>query len=60
VQVVWCSKYRRWVLGGRVAARLRELIGQEPTEWGGEIVAGEVMPDHVRLVVRHEPKASAW
>ena len=57
---MWCPKYRRRVLGGRVAARLRELIGQEATEWGGEIVAGEVLPVHVRLVVRHESKASAW
>jgi REP element-mobilizing transposase RayT len=25
---VWCPKYRRGVLGGRVVARLRELIEQ--------------------------------
>lgn len=26
--LVWCPKYRRWVLGGRVARRLDELIEQ--------------------------------
>jgi hypothetical protein len=51
VHVVWCPKFRRWVLGGRVAARLRELIEQKATEWGWEIVAVEVMPDRVRLFV---------
>jgi REP-associated tyrosine transposase len=60
LHVVWCSKYRRRVLGGRVAARLRELIEQKATEKGGEIIAVEVMSDHVHLFVKHEPKASAW
>ena len=56
---MWCPKYRRRVLGGRVAARLRELIEQKATEKGWEIIAVEVMPDHVHLFVKHEPKASA-
>jgi len=59
LHVVWCPKYRRRVLGGRVAARLRELIEQKATEKGWEIIALEVMPDHVHLFVRHEPTASA-
>jgi putative transposase len=59
LHVVWCSKYRREVLGGRVAVRLRELIGQKAIEKGWEIIALEVMPDHVNLFVKHEPKASA-
>ena len=57
--MVWCPKYRRRVLGGRVAARLRELIEQKATERGWEIIAVEVMPDHVHVFVKHEPKASA-
>ena len=59
LHVVWCPKYRRPVLGGRVAVRLRELIEQKAAEKGWEIVALEVMPDHVHLFVKHEPKASA-
>jgi putative transposase len=47
--VVWCSKYRGRVLGGRVAARLRELIEQKATEKGWEIITVGVMPDHVHL-----------
>jgi putative transposase len=59
LHVVWCLKYPRPVLGGKVAARLRELIGQKATERGWEIIALEVMPDHVHLFVKHDPKASA-
>ncbi len=36
-----------------------ELIEHKATEKGWEIIALEVMPDHVHLFVKHEPKASA-
>lgn len=51
LHVVWCPKYRRRVLGGRVAARCAELREQIAAEHGREIVATEVMPDHVQLFV---------
>ena len=56
--LVWCPKYRRPVLVGPVAARLRELIGQKCDEHGWSIVALEVMPDHVHLFVKADPEAS--
>lgn len=59
LHVVWCPKYRRRVLEGPVAVRLRELIEQKAAEKGWEIIAVEVMPDRVHLFVKHEPKASA-
>ncbi|WP_434091058.1 IS200/IS605 family transposase [Streptomyces flaveus] len=59
LHVVWCPKYRRPVLGGQVTARLEELIRQKADERGWEIVALEVMPDHVHLFVRHDAKSSA-
>jgi putative transposase len=59
LHVVWCPKYRRPVLGGRVATRLDELIRDRADEKGWEIVALEVMPDHVHLFVKHDPKSSA-
>ncbi|MCT9009170.1 IS200/IS605 family transposase [Streptomyces rhizosphaerihabitans] len=59
LHVVWCPKYRRRVLGGRVAVRLRELIEAKAVERGWEIIALEVMPDHVHVFVKHGPKASA-
>ena len=55
LHLVWCPKYRRRVLGGRVAVRCRELLGQIAAEHGGAIVAAAVMPDHVHLFVRVGP-----
>ncbi|WP_449329517.1 IS200/IS605 family transposase [Salininema proteolyticum] len=56
--VVWCPKYRRRVLGGRVAERLRELIKQKAAEKNWEIIACEIMPDHVHLFAKADPKSS--
>lgn len=55
LHLVWCPKYRRRVLGGRVAARCGELLGQIADKHSWEIVAQEVMPDHVHLFVRVGP-----
>lgn len=53
--MVWCPKCRRRILGGRVAARCGELLDKIAGERGWEIVAKEVMPDHVHLFVRVGP-----
>jgi putative transposase len=58
LHVVWCPKYRRAVLVGDVASRLRELIEAEAVEHGWRIVSCEVMPDHVHLFVKTGPKDS--
>ena len=55
LHLVWCPKYRRRVLGGRVARRCGELLEQIADEHGWQIVAKEVMPDHVHLFVRVGP-----
>jgi putative transposase len=52
---VWCPKYRRRILVGRVTRQLSDLLEQIADEHGSEIVAKEVMPDHVHLVVRVGP-----
>lgn len=53
--VVWCPKYRRPVLVGAVADRLRALLGEKAVELGMTIHALEVMPEHVHLVVESDP-----
>jgi putative transposase len=55
LHLVWWPKYRRRILGGRVAARCGELLEQIAAERGWQIVAKEVMPDHVHLFVRVGP-----
>jgi putative transposase len=57
LHLVWCPKYRRPVLGGRVPERLRSLIHAKCAERGWTVQALEVMPDHVHLFVRTGPDA---
>jgi putative transposase len=56
--LVWCPKYRRNVLSGPVADRLRQLLGEIATQNSFELLACEVMPDHVHLFVSVPPKHS--
>jgi putative transposase len=53
--IVWCPKYRRPVLVGEVADRLKALLAEKASELGLTIRALEVMPDHVHLFVEGDP-----
>ena len=52
---VWCPKYRRKVLTGCVETSLRTLVREKVDELYCEIVALEIMPDHVHLFVKAPP-----
>ncbi|MEU4482747.1 IS200/IS605 family transposase [Micromonospora sp. NPDC023966] len=54
--VVWCPKYRRRVLSGGIEERLKHLIGEVVEEKGAWLVALEVMPDQVHLLVEVDPQ----
>lgn len=54
--VVWCPKYRRNVIGGRVETRLKEIIREVCAERDAPIVELETMPDHVHLLVTVDPQ----
>ena len=54
--VVWCPKYRRRVIGGRMEHRLKELIRDTVDEKGAWLVELETMPDHVHLLVEVDPQ----
>jgi putative transposase len=53
--LVWCPKYRRPVLVGDVAERLKVLLTEKAAEMGATLHAMEVMPDHVQLFVESDP-----
>lgn len=55
-QVVWCPKYRRRVIGGRVGVRLREIMVEVIEETGAWLIEMEIMPDRVRLLVGVDPR----
>ncbi|MDG6221484.1 MAG: IS200/IS605 family transposase [Candidatus Thermoplasmatota archaeon] len=53
---VWSVKYRRKVLVGDVAERLRELHEAIAHERGFLLHEQEIMPDHVHLFITAHPK----
>jgi len=58
--VIFCPKYRRKVLTGRIAERLKELILEKQEEFQYEILDMEVMPDHVHLLIDVDPKIGVY
>ena len=54
--VVWCPKYRRKVLTGKIEVRLKELIQKTCLELQSELIELEIMPDHVHLLVEVDPQ----
>jgi putative transposase len=53
--VVWITKYRKPVLHGQVAIRLRELIRQTCVSLDVYIISGHVSVDHIHLLVSVPP-----
>lgn len=53
--LVWCPKRRKKVLVDEVAERLKQIIGEVTKELGVEVLALEVMPDHLHLFVSSRP-----
>ena len=53
--VVWITKYRKPVLHGQVALRLRELIRQTCATMEVYIISGHVSVDHVHLLLSVPP-----
>ncbi|PYT67328.1 MAG: IS200/IS605 family transposase [Acidobacteria bacterium] len=55
-RVVWCPKYRRKVLAGGVEKRLLELIHEAAAKYRAGVIALEIRPDHVHLLVEVDPQ----
>ena len=55
VHVVWVTKYRKQVLTGDVAKRVRELIREICRTNEVEIIKGHISKDHVHLLVSMPP-----
>jgi len=54
--VVWITKYRRPVLTGEVALRVRQLVREVCATEEVEILKGHVSKDHVHLLVGYPPQ----
>ena len=55
---VWISRRRRPVLKGEIVNRLKQFLYEKTKELDIEIVALEIMPDHVHLFVNCPPMLS--
>jgi REP element-mobilizing transposase RayT len=53
--VVFCPKYRRKVLTGEIAERLKAIIHEVAAELESEIMELETMPDHVHILCEVPP-----
>lgn len=56
--LVWIAKYRKPVLRGEIAKRLRELIRETAATLDVYILSGHVAADHVHLLVSVPPNLS--
>ncbi len=55
---VWITKYRKPIVRGEVAWRLREVVRQTWASLEGDIVSGQVAADHVHLWLSIPPERS--
>ena len=53
--IVWITKYRKPVLRGEIALRVRELVRQTCATLDVQILSGHVSADHVHLLVSVPP-----
>jgi putative transposase len=56
--LVWIPKYRRSILVDKLASRLSQILFQIAKDYGFTIIAHEVMPDHVHVLVEAPTKYS--
>jgi len=55
VHIIWIPKYRKPVLTGDVAVRVRDIIRRVAGEHELEILSGKVARDHVHVLVSYRP-----
>jgi putative transposase len=55
VHLVWIPKYRKKVLTGDVAIRVRDLIRQIAMEHEIDVLSGKVACDHIHVLVAYRP-----
>ena len=58
LHIVWITKYRYKVLGGKIAERVRVLVRRICMENKTEILSGVVSSDHVHILISIDPSIS--
>ena len=55
VHLIWIPKYRKRVLTGEVAIRVRDVLRQIAFEHELDIISGKVAIDHVHMFISYRP-----
>jgi len=54
--IVFCTKYRKNILKDGIDTEIKEYLQKMSDEYGFTIVAMEVMPDHIHMLVDCKPQ----
>ena len=54
--IVWCTKYRKQVLKDGIDEELKQMLQELAEEYHFKILAMEVMPDHIHLLLDCRPQ----
>ena len=58
IHIVWVTKYRKPVLRGMIATRVREIIREICLANEIQIIKGHVSSDHIHLLISYPPRIS--
>ena len=54
--IVWCVKYRRNILNGKISTRLKELLTQISKDNGFQILEMNIEEDHIHMLINCTPQ----
>ncbi|MDE5056662.1 IS200/IS605 family transposase [Wolbachia endosymbiont of Drosophila bicornuta] len=56
IYLVWIPEYRKRILIGQIAVRVRELLRQIAIENEIQIISGKVTVDHIHMFISYKPQ----
>ena len=54
--IVWCTKYRKQILQNGIDGEVKLMLEEIAEEYSFQILAMEVMPDHIHLLLDCKPQ----
>ncbi|MBQ8306544.1 MAG: IS200/IS605 family transposase, partial [Blautia sp.] len=53
--IVWCTKFRKQILWNGIDEEVKSMLEEIAEEYSFQILAMEVMPDHIHLLLDCKP-----
>ena len=54
--IIWCTKYRKKVLADGIDDQCKQMLEDLAAQYSFDILAMEVMPDHIHLLLNCKPQ----